>query len=88
MPFSSGSVPDSSEKNNTVSPLLMMLIMPFCGNDTVYDPQTNTHVSYGEILNAYYAKVSEQLMAGGSSESLTNFINAYFSSLYDGSKDD
>ena len=60
----------------------------FGSNDTVYDPQTNTHVSYGEILNAYHAKVSEQLMAGGSSESLTNFINAYFSSLYDGSKDD
>ena len=60
----------------------------FGSNDTAYDPQTNTHVSYGEILNAYYAKVSEQLMAGGSSESLTNFINAYFSSLYDGSKDD
>lgn len=60
----------------------------FGSNDTVYDPETNTHVSYGAILNAYYAKVKEQLMAGGTSESLSEFIDAYFSSLYDGSKKD
>lgn len=58
----------------------------FGSNDTIYDPQTNTHVPYGEVLNAYYAKVKEQLIAGGTSESLAEFIDAYFSSLYDGSK--
>lgn len=60
----------------------------FGSNDTIYDPETNTHVSYGQILNAYYAKVKEQLMAGGTTDSLAEFIDAYFSSLYDGSKKD
>lgn len=60
----------------------------FGSNDTVYDPETNTHVSYGQLLNAYYAKVKEQLMAGGTTDSLAEFIDAYFSSLYDGSKKD
>ena len=60
----------------------------FGSNETVYDPETNTHVPYGVILNAYYAKVNEQLIAGGVSEDLQAFIEAYFSSLYDGSKKD
>jgi hypothetical protein len=53
-----------------------------------YDPETNTHVPYGEILNAYYAKVKEQLLAGTPTDTLAEFIDAYFSSLYDGSKKD
>ena len=60
----------------------------FGSNDTIYDPETNTHVSYGEVLNAYYAKVKEQLLAGSASDTLAAFIDAYFSSLYDGSKKD
>ena len=60
----------------------------FGSNDTIYDPVTNTHVPYGEILNAYYAKVTEQLLAGGVSDTLADFIRSYFDSLYDGSKND
>ena len=60
----------------------------FGSNDTVYDPVTNTHVPYGEILNAYYAKVTEQLLAGGVSDTLAEFMRSYFDSLYDGSKND
>ena len=60
----------------------------FGSNDTVYDPITNTHVPYGEILNAYYARVTEQLLAGGVSDTLADFMRSYFDSLYDGSKND
>ena len=60
----------------------------FGSNDTVYDPVTNTHVPYGEILNAYYTKVTEQLLAGGVSDTLADFMRSYFDSLYDGSKNE
>ena len=60
----------------------------FGSNDTIYDPITNTHVPYGEILNAYYARVTEQLLAGGVSDTLADFIRSYFDSLYDGSTND
>ena len=60
----------------------------FGSNDTVYDPVTNTHVPYGEILNAYYTRVTEQLLAGGVSDTLADFMRSYFDSLYDGSKKD
>ena len=60
----------------------------FGSNDTIYDPITNTHVPYGEILNAYYARVTEQLLAGGVSDTLADFMRSYFDSLYDGSKND
>lgn len=58
----------------------------FGSNDQIYDPEKG-HVAYGEVLNEYFAKVSEQLVNGTLSEEMQEFINGYYAQLYNGSKD-
>ncbi len=55
-------------------------------NDMVYYPDEDRYVSYGEVLNMFYAKVSGQMMDEKTSEEMSQFISDYFAKLYNGSK--
>lgn len=55
-------------------------------DDLIYDPDTNSYVTYGEVLNKYYAKIAELLLDGTLTEEEIEAVNEYFATLYDGSK--
>ena len=55
-------------------------------DDVIYDPNTNQYVKYGDVINAYYASVSEKIFYGQIPETLEQFIADYFATLYDGSE--
>ena len=58
----------------------------FGGNDEIYDPETGRYVSYGEVINHYFAKITEMLADGSSPEEIEKALSAYYTALYDGSK--
>lgn len=55
-------------------------------DDQVYDPKNNQHVKYGDIINEYYAGVTEKMIDGQIPDTLEQFITDYFATLYDGSE--
>ena len=56
------------------------------GNGMVYDPDQEEHVDYSEVINAYYAKLTEKLLDGTLSEEMKNLILEYFTVLFGGSQ--
>ncbi len=62
--------------------------MIFGSDDMIYDPELGKYVSYGEVINKYYAKISEQMVDGNLSDELEQLLSDYFASLFDGSKTD
>ncbi len=58
----------------------------FGSNDTVYDPDRGDYVTYGEVINTYYAKITEMLADGASPEEIEKALSGYYAILYDGSK--
>ena len=52
-------------------------------NDTIYYPEEEKYVNYGDVLTEYFKKVSEQL-GGDVPEELEQFIRDYFAMLYSG----
>ena len=54
-------------------------------DDEIYDPDTGTYRPYGEVLNKYYAKISELLVSGELTEEQVEYVNEYFAILFDGS---
>ena len=57
----------------------------FGSDDVVYDPRTDTYRPYGEILNEYFAKVSEMITDGKTSDEIAEAAEEYFSILFSGS---
>ena len=55
-------------------------------DDVVYDPIKNEYVKYGDIINEYYATVSEKIIDGKIPDTLEQYISNYFDTLYDGSE--
>lgn len=51
-------------------------------NDQIYCPDKGAYVSYGEVLNAYFGRVEEQIRDGNTPETLEQFIREYFDALY------
>ena len=62
--------------------------MIFGSDDMIYDPESGKYVSYGEVINRYYAKVSEQFADGNVSKELEQLISDYFASLFNGTSSD
>lgn len=60
----------------------------FGSNDTIYDPETDSYVSYGEVINNYYAKITEMLIDGASPEEIEEALSDYYAILYDGRKNE
>ena len=58
----------------------------FGSDDKIFDPRTNEYVTYGDIINDYYASVSEKIIDGQIPDTLEQFITDYFATLYDGSE--
>lgn len=54
--------------------------------DEIYYPAEDRYVSYGEVINIYYASVTEKLIDGEVPPTLEQFISDYFQTLYDGSE--
>ncbi len=60
--------------------------MIYGSDDTVYDPESGEYLTYGEVIDRYFAKVSEHFMDGNVPEELEELISAYFAALYNGDK--
>lgn len=60
--------------------------MLYGSNDKIYDPITGNFVEYGTLIDAYLAKVTEQVQDGKLPPELEDFINDYFATLYGGAK--
>ena len=56
--------------------------LEYASDDLIYDPNTNSYVTYGELLNYYYEKVLQGIEEGQIPEDLESLINDYFSSLW------
>lgn len=54
----------------------------YASNDLIYDPNTNSYVTYGELLTYYYSQAVQGMEDGSVPEDLQSLINDYFSSLY------
>ena len=54
----------------------------YAADDKIYDPTTNSYVTYGELMDYYNKLVLEGLVDGNYSDDLQALISAYFSSLY------
>lgn len=59
--------------------------MIFGSNDTIYDPDREAYVTYGEVIKDYYAKISELLVDGKLPAELEDALNDYFAILFNGS---
>ena len=57
----------------------------FGSDDTIFDPAQNQQVKYGDVLLDYHKVVSNKTLEGTVSEELQQFIDDYFSTLFDGS---
>lgn len=55
-------------------------------DDTIFDPVKNEYVKYGDVINEYFAAVSEKIIDGQIPDTLEQFISDYFATLYDGSE--
>lgn len=56
--------------------------MIFGSNDTIYDPDREAYVTYGEVIKEYYAKISELLVDGKLPAELEDALNDYFAILF------
>ena len=59
--------------------------MIFGSNDTVYDPNREAYVTYGEVIGEYYARITELLVDGSLPPELEDALNHYFAILFDSS---
>lgn len=58
--------------------------MIYGSDDVIYYPDEEKYVQYGEVIDEYYAKITEKILAGEISEELAASLQKYFESLYDG----
>ena len=55
-------------------------------DDVVFDPIKNEYVKYGDIINEYYAAVSDKIFDEKVPDTLEQYLLDYFATLYDGSE--
>ena len=60
--------------------------MIFGSDDTIYDPDREAYVTYGEVIGDYYARISELLVDGNLPAELQNALSDYFAILFNGSE--
>ena len=60
--------------------------MIFGSDDTIYDPDRDAYVTYGEVIGSYYAKISELLVDGNLPPELEEALGDYFAILFNGSE--
>lgn len=62
--------------------------MVYGSDDMIYDPQLDRYVTYGEVINGYYAIITEQLVDGNISAEHEQILTDYFSYLFDSTAED
>ncbi len=62
--------------------------MIYGSDDMIYDPDSGTYVTYGEVIDAYFARISEQLADGKLSSELEDILTDYFAMLFNGTTAD
>ena len=60
--------------------------MIFGSDDTIYDPDREAYVTYGEVIGDYYARISELLVDGNLPAELEDALSDYFAILFNGSE--
>lgn len=55
-------------------------------DDTIYDPELDKFVTYGEVIDRYFSQILALKQDGKLSEEMSAAFDAYFASLYNGSK--
>lgn len=60
--------------------------MIFGSNDTVYDPDREAYVTYGDVINEYFARITEMLADGGLTPEMEEALSDYFAFLFNGSR--
>jgi hypothetical protein len=60
--------------------------MIFGSNDTIYDPDSESYIPYHEVIDGYYARITELLVDGNLPHELEEALTDYFAILFDGSK--
>ena len=60
--------------------------MIFGSNDTIFDPDSESYVPYHQVIDGYYAKITEMLVDGNLPHELEEALTDYFAILFDGSK--
>jgi hypothetical protein len=59
--------------------------MIFGSNDTVYDPSREAYVTYGEVIDEYFARITEMLVDGELTPEMEEALSDYFAFLFNGS---
>lgn len=62
--------------------------MVYGSDDMIYDPELDKYVTYGEVINKYYAKITEQIVDGNLSAAQEQLLIDYFAFLFNGYKND
>ena len=57
-------------------------------DDVIYDPDRADYVKFGEVLDEYYAKMQNKVIAGEVTADLAKIMEVYFEILYNGIKKD
>lgn len=60
--------------------------MIFGSDDTVYDPDSGTYVTYGEVINGYFARITEMLVDGSLTPELEKMLSDYYAYLFNGTE--
>ncbi len=59
--------------------------MIYGSNDTIYDPDREAYVTYGEVIDEYFARITELLVDGGLTPEMEEALSDYFAFLFNGS---
>ncbi|MBQ9151638.1 MAG: hypothetical protein IJX72_05250 [Clostridia bacterium] len=60
--------------------------MIYGSDDVVYDPDKNAYVTYGEVINSYFAKITEMMVDGSLPPELEEMLSDYFAFLFNGTE--
>ena len=61
--------------------------MIFGSNDTIYDPEREAYVTYGEVIDGYYARITELMVDGNLPPELEEALSDYFTILFTKNKE-
>ena len=56
--------------------------MVFGSNETIYDPETEQYVTYGTVIESYYAKITELIVDVGLPPEMEEMVSDYFAILF------
>lgn len=80
---SSGNMPpESGNPNGSARPGTSSGALVFADDEQIYDPETNTYVTYGDVLNYYYALLNGEISETDIPEDVLKVLYEYFSYLF------